>query len=319
MPGKKRLLFITSTRIGDAVLGSGVLARVLEEMPGALVTVAGGPLVKPLFDGLPGLERFIPLVKRRHSLHWLGLWRETVGTYWDTVLDLRGSVIGYSVPRRRLICWSGRRVGEGHQVERFGRLLGLDSPPAPCLFPSSEQIAKGKALLPSDRSVLALGPTANGRGKEWPQERFATLARWIVSQDGPLPGAAIAIFGAPSDRTYVQPLVDALDGQTIIDGFGYGDLGVTGQAIGGCSLFVGNDSGLMHIAAASGVPTFGLFGASPSERYAPWGANAGYAASPVDPDEAIRRLIADKVWPMDWLTLDQVQQGLTDFWAAQRR
>ena len=39
-------------------------------------------------------------------------------------------------------------------------------------------------------------------------------------------------------------------------------------------MFIGNDSGLMHLAAASGIPTLGLFGPSPERRYRPWGAHA---------------------------------------------
>src|SRR3546814_1992136 len=44
--------------------------------------------------------------------------------------------------------------------------------------------------------------------------------------------------------------------------------------------FVGNDSGLMHLAAAAGTPTLGLFGPSPEVRYRPWGPHAGYVRTP---------------------------------------
>jgi ADP-heptose:LPS heptosyltransferase len=47
-----------------------------------------------------------------------------------------------------------------------------------------------------------------------------------------------------------------------------------------CTLFIGNDSGLMHLAAATGVPTLGLFGPTQSKEYAPTGVDAAVAASP---------------------------------------
>ncbi len=54
------------------------------------------------------------------------------------------------------------------------------------------------------------------------------------------------------------------------------DLATAGACLGRCVLSVGNDSGLMHLAAASGIPTLGLFGPSHAYRYAPWGAHAAY-------------------------------------------
>jgi heptosyltransferase III len=86
-----RILFITSTRIGDAVLSSGLLAHLAAEHPGARITVACGPLAAPLFRAAPGVERVIVMAKRRFSLHWLDLWRQVAGTRWDLVVDLRAS------------------------------------------------------------------------------------------------------------------------------------------------------------------------------------------------------------------------------------
>ena len=53
-----------------------------------------------------------------------------------------------------------------------------------------------------------------------------------------------------------------------------------------CAVFIGNDTGLMHIAAASGIPTLGLFGPSPSHQYAPWGQHTALVRS-TDPPEAM--------------------------------
>jgi ADP-heptose:LPS heptosyltransferase len=51
-----------------------------------------------------------------------------------------------------------------------------------------------------------------------------------------------------------------------------------------CALFIGNDTGLMHIAAACGMPTLGLFGPSPSRQYAPWGSRAAFVSSADSPE-----------------------------------
>jgi 4-hydroxy-3-polyprenylbenzoate decarboxylase len=63
------VLFVTSTRIGDAVLSTGLLDHVLRTRPGARVTVACGPAAAGLFAGLPGLVRVIAMPKQRYGGH----------------------------------------------------------------------------------------------------------------------------------------------------------------------------------------------------------------------------------------------------------
>ena len=59
----KHLLFITATRVGDAVLSTGVLNHFIEMNPGMRVTLACGPAAAPLFEAVPGLERLVVLEK----------------------------------------------------------------------------------------------------------------------------------------------------------------------------------------------------------------------------------------------------------------
>src|SRR6185312_14322010 len=60
-PRPMRILFVTATRIGDAVLSTGVLSHLLDRYPGARITIAAGRDAAPLFDDLPGLERIITI------------------------------------------------------------------------------------------------------------------------------------------------------------------------------------------------------------------------------------------------------------------
>src|SRR5690242_9383484 len=129
-----KLLFVTATRIGDAVLSTGLLAHLLERHPGAAVTIAAGPVAAPLFEAVPGLDRLIVLAKRRWSLHWLDLYKAVAPPRrWDVVVDLRGSALAYLLRAGRRHVMAKGNPGE-HRVRQLARLFDLDPPPAPRLW-----------------------------------------------------------------------------------------------------------------------------------------------------------------------------------------
>jgi len=274
------LLFITSTRIGDTVLSTGLLDRFMAMLPDAPVTVACGPVAAPLFAHLPRLERVHAMAKRRRGGHWWELWRATAGRRWDAVVDLRGSAISWVLSAgRRFVRRRWRTADDRHRVVELGAAFGFAPPPAPRLWLGPAERARAAALLPAGRPVLAIGPTANWAGKEWRGERFADLARRLTAADGPLPGAAVAVLAAESERDRARPVLDALPADARIDLVGLSLLEAA-ACLEPAALFVGNDTGLMHIAAAMGAPTLGLFGPSDDRHYAPWGGRAAVVRTP---------------------------------------
>lgn len=274
-----RLFFLTATRVGDAVLSSGLLAHLLERHPGVAVTLAVGRPAASLFEALPGLERLIVVDKGRYGSHWFRLWRQLVGHHWDVAVDLRASALTRLLPAgKRLI--AGRADESLHRVVELGRLAGLEPPPAPRLWLSAEDRAAAGALLGGAARVLAVAPTANWLGKQWPAERFAAVAAALTGPGGPLAGLPVAVFGAASERAMAEPLLSAPLPGGVLDLVGRTPLRVAGAALERAALFVGNDSGLMHMAAAAGVPTLGLFGPSSDLRYAPWGPKAAVVRTP---------------------------------------
>ncbi len=265
--GSARVLFITATRLGDAVLSTGLLDHLARAYPGARFTVACGPVAAGLFSRLPGLERVIVVDKRRYDLHWLALWRQVAARVWDLVVDLRGSGLSLALlARRRAIMRGGRRPG--HRLGHLAGTLGLTEPPAPVVWTAAEDRARAAVLLAGEGPVVGLGPTANWAGKIWPAERFVAVARGLERR---LPGARFAVFGGPGgqERGWAAPVLRALPGA--VDAVGRLSLPETAAYLAGCALFVGNDSGLMHLAAAAGTPTLGLFGPTPASEYAPAG------------------------------------------------
>lgn len=265
-----RVLFITSTRIGDAVLSTGLLQHLIESDSHPDVWVACGVPAAPLFAETPGVKRVIPLQKKGMLGHWWHLWSRAVTRRWDLVVDLRGSAIAW------LLWTKERRVlrtspDKRHRVEQLATLLGITPPPPPKIAISEATRARAAVTIPPGAPVLALGPTANWMPKQWPADRFIELTRRLTASGGPLEGARVAVFGAEKERAMAQPLIDAIAKSRLIDLVGRVDVLNAYGCLTRCALYIGNDSGLMHLAAAAGIPTLGLFGPSPEFHYAPWG------------------------------------------------
>lgn len=286
------LLFVTSTRIGDAVLSTGLLDHLIARHPGLRVTVACGAAAAPLFAALPGLERVVPMDKRGFLGHWIRLWLATAGQRWDLVVDLRGSALAWLLRAGTRHVWR-KPAGDAHRVVQLAAVLGLAAPPAPRIWLAPAHHAAARRMIPDGAPVLALGPTTSWPGKQWKLERFAALALRLTARDGPLPDARIAVFAAPGERAAATPLLERLPSAHLIDAIDAGDLLTVAAALRRCVLYVGNDSGLMHIAAASGVPTLGLFGPSIDRHYAPWGAGNAVVRTRLSYDELVARRHAD--------------------------
>jgi ADP-heptose:LPS heptosyltransferase len=299
-----RILFITATRIGDAVLSTGLLSHLIECYPEARFVIAAGPIAAPLFETVPRLERLIVVDKRRFGLHWLALLQRVVATRWRLVVDLRGSALAYLVwTRKRLV--GGKGDLRVHRVRELGQLAGLDPPPPPRLWTAPRHESVAEALVPAGALVLAIAPAANWRGKTWRSECFAELTQRLTAPDGPLPGARVAVLAASHERTQAAPVLAAVPEPRRIDLVGKVDLLTAAAILRRAALFVGNDTGLMHIAAAVGVPTLGLFGPSPVERFAPWGERAAVAQTPLPPRELMGAP------DFDYRTTDTLMDGLS--------
>ncbi len=282
-----KVLFVTSNRIGDAMLTTGVLAHLVDTMPEARFTVACGPLAAPLFVSLPRLDATIGLHKGPGKLHWLSLWAQTVATYWDLVVDMRGSGLAWLLAARRRAVL-GARDPSLHRVESAAKVLGISPAPSPRLWLDDTARSAARGIL-GDGQILVLGATANWGGKIWPADRFAALAETLVAPGGALAGARVAVVGGPGEREIAVPLLARL-GPSCIDLVGTQPLGIVAAAIAQASLYVGNDSGLMHVAAASGVPTLGLFGPSDDRHFRPWGENAAFLRTVESKDELFARI-----------------------------
>ncbi len=266
-----KILFITHTRIGDAVLSSGVLRHLVDSHPDAQFTIVCGPLAAPLFAAAPRLTRVIVMTKQPFDSHWFKLWNDVRRQRWDLVVDLRRSLVSYFIPtrERRIL---GPADDSVHRVVYLSSVLGLAAPAAPHLYTTPAHHAAAHALIPEGAPVLAVSPVAATAAKTWPAARFADLIAAVTAPGARCAGWRVALFGSPADAAAVAPLITEVSrtSKPLLIFYEPNLLNVY-AALGRCGRFVGNDSGLAHLAAAAGVPTLSLFGPTDPVRYAPWG------------------------------------------------
>ncbi len=315
------ILFVTANRLGDAVLSSGLLAHLLDAHPTARITIACGPVVAPLFAATPNVARVVTLAKRPWAGHWFSLWRAAATTRWDIVVDLRGSALAWLLRARQRFVLR-RNDGPIHRAEMNSRLLGLDDTVTPRLFLAATHRARAARLIPVAGRVLAIGPTANWGGKRWPSASFAALIERLIATGAPFHGAPVAVLGGPGERDHARVVLAGVPLERRIDLVGTEALLTLAACLERCALYVGNDSGLMHLAAASGVPTLGLFGPSREVHYAPWGENADYVRTPESFEDIVGAPgydYRDQTSLMTTLSVEMVERSARELIACARQ
>lgn len=115
--------------------------------------------------------------------------------------------------------------------------------------------------------------------RRWPQSSFAELARRLIRERG----ARVALIGAPGEMEWTNEVEVLIGGPfrgRLANLAGKLSIGALHALLERADAFVGNDSGPMHLAAARGIPTLGLFGPETPIMYRPIGSHAGYLYKP---------------------------------------
>lgn len=287
-----RLLVVGLSNIGDVILTTPVLERLHQLYPTARMDVVGDRRSSALFTHCPYLGRVIHRDKSRGWRGRLELIRELRTTRYDLVVDLRTDGMAYLLrARRRLTKWHRARHGP-HAVEDHMSVIAAinpsgEIPPATIWLGEGERAFVERAMesLPGDR-WLALAPGANWAPKTWPAEQFSALAKAVSGHFD-----ALVLLGGKADRARCE-IIRANVSLACVDLAGKTTLLEAAAALKHCAAFVGNDSGLGHMAAAMGIPTLTVFGPGRPQRYRPWGPRS---ACVVSDTETIADLQVDTV------------------------
>ena len=283
------ILIRATNWVGDAVMTLPALEAVRENFPSASITVLARPWVAPVFENHPAVNNI--LIYSRHNgikknisefFHLAGIIRKNrydlailfqnafeaaLLTYLGRVKyrlgfdsDGRGFLLTHKVKR-------SREIFEVHQVEYYLSILkaaGLKAESRnPIIYLSKKDLAEAAKLLESKGIrkgdfILGISPGAIfGNAKRWPVERFAEISDWASERWG----AKVIILGSRKEKDIGNKMAGIMRNKAA-DFCGNTSLGEAMGLIAGCSFFVTNDSGLMHVAAALGVPTLAIFGST---------------------------------------------------------
>lgn len=289
----ERILLVAPSWVGDAILSEPLIALLREPYEDPIVDVLAPPWCASVYSRMRGVRRIVesPLGHGRLDLaarRALGAELRAVGYTRAIVLpnSWKSALVPFlaRIPRRTGYRGEMRygllndvrklaRAGLPRLVDRFAALAAppgalVPLPPAPVLVPNiANRGEAARALhLRTDKPVVVICPGAEyGPAKRWPPTHFADLAARFLAED-----AQVWIIGSPNDKLAASSVLQAAGepGRAIRDIAGRTDLGTAIDLLSLAQVVVSNDSGLMHAAAAVGVPVVALFGSS-SPVYTP--------------------------------------------------
>jgi heptosyltransferase-2 len=263
-----KFLVIRFSSLGDCVLLCPLLDY-LKRAGAEEVVVLTKRAYAPLFASATGVDRVVALdsgagVRElwrlaspfRHRDYEIidahGSWRSQM--VCARVGRVAARIEKHTRQRVNLILWK-RPADLPTMLERYARLCSPVQVETPVLSPGGlrlpDQATREAATAMGNASFIAVAP-----GSRWPAKRwdgFATLCEMLPRDE------RILLVGDSADRAFTAPIARAL-GDRCLDIAGVPSLMNTAAHIARCRLFVGNDSGLMHLAEAVGVPVVALFG-----------------------------------------------------------
>lgn len=251
---------------------AGLIRRLKDEIPNAKITLVTTRASAELFaeddliDTLQALDGTLFTLRSLKALS--GLSRQT----WGLCVDIGPSLVSRMIRAKTRFTLDAN--DHANPLTQICRALRIDkSGVAPQLRVSPRHEAHADVLVGGGAGrppLLVMAPGAAWIGRRWPTERFAVLATRLMRDDGPFAGHRLLIVGDEADRDTALALSMATPRAQVLELTGRLDLLTGYAALKHGAAFIGNDEIWLHLAAAAGIPAFGLFGPS-SDAEAPSG------------------------------------------------
>jgi predicted lipopolysaccharide heptosyltransferase III len=299
----KRVLVVRLRSIGDTVLSTPSLFALKRFLPQASIDILLEDWVAPVLDGFPHVDNVITLERKSTSAR-ARVARQLRANRYDVVYNLHGGTtatlltratgaphrVGYEAYQYArlhnhlspspLLLWGRDKT---HSVEQQLALLGWtgvpvsDGPPTELAVTTEASTiitARLQAAGITDLPFAVIHPAAAFATKQWAANNFGRVADALSAQ-----GLQVVAIATPAEKV----IVDEMNKNTVSPALAFTDLSLPEitALLARARLFVGNDSGIAHIAAAVATPSVVVFGSSNRAHWRPWTSGAPGAAAEV--------------------------------------
>jgi len=304
--------------MGDCLLLTSPLRALRDEFPGFHISVLVESRFAACFDRNPDIDEIIA-IPHKASVVRLATRR------FDAIINLHGGPTSLAYA---FLAW-GKRIGAEqfrsrwvynglvpapessmHSVEgtmSAFRWLGVQrTDPPPMRYERHPNEAERVRLVVGENPYVVIHPGSPLATKRWAPDRFAYTARLLQAT-----GLNIVLTGGPGEENLVAEVSQHVPNATSLLGLKIPELA---ELIRGARLYIGSDSGPMHLAAAVGVPTVAVWGSSNSQRWRPWRTKHQVVQNPFEcnPCPGYRCLVADTPLCIESVTVEQVAAASND-------
>lgn len=300
----EKILLVRLDHIGDLLMTTPAVHALKAQFPGASLHFLASPASRPVVESNPDIERTsvfsVPWYDggraQRFPLgEYVRLLRGLRRERYDAAIDFRGDIrvmflflllsgarqrVGFSglggeFLLTRSVPFSQERHFAELNLALAGSLSGrpLAEAGRPFMAGNAGDASRVDALLAelgiaAAERLVAIQPATipHWRLKRWPPGRFAALADALVRNEG----ARVILTGGPADRETLDQVAAAMEEKAHVVA-GKASLTELGELLKRCRLFVTNDTGPMHVAAAVGAPLVAVFGPTAPGRSGPLG------------------------------------------------
>ena len=304
-----RVLLIRLRLIGDVVLSTPVIRALRRAFPDATLTYLVERDAAAVVAGNRDLNRIIVVERTRGVRRVLDdvklAWQLRRDRY-EVVIDMHGGPrsswltlatgapqrIGYDMPGREWMYTRtiprARELRPRHSVlNQWDLLEGIEGWPGEAADPARDTVAmpvdpdadrrivarlRAAGVAPG-RQLIVLHVSASNPFRRWPEPAFAEVVASLVSQS---PGRRVILSSGPSDRlaadrivAAARALLPAAARSQVID-FGEFDLAELRALVARSGLFIGGDTGPLHVAATTTTPIVAIYGPTLPARSTPW-------------------------------------------------